>query len=151
MKKFLLISLFIISGMLAAQQTYVHFPDNVDAPLNRQEKRNFEQVYGRNATYVMQRPSLLKNLKDLVRNRVEVIELAPEKANGAAYYRNATDLSTVKLYDVFNANLQHDVQYSPKTFNILKYEINFYPEQRTYYKLGNYYITILPQAKKERK
>lgn len=151
MKRFLLATLFIVTGMLGAQQTHVHFPDNVEAPLNANEKIKFEQVYGSNATYVKERPSLLRNLKDLVRNRIEVELIPYEKAQGSKVLRNAKDLTTVDLYNVYNPNLTHDMQYSPQSFNILKYAINFYPEKRETYKLGNHYITILPQAKKERK
>lgn len=151
MKRFLLATFLVIAGFLNAQQTHVHFPDNVNAPLTSKEKANFEQVYGKDATFVMQKPSLLKNLKDLVRNRVEVIEVPYEKAQGSEDFRNAKDLSMTELYTVFNQNLTNDMQYSAQSFNILKYAINFFPEKKEYYKLGNYYISILPQAKKERK
>ena len=151
MKRFLFSMLFIITGFLSAQQTHVYFPDNVNAPLTANEKVKFEQVFGKDATYVMERPSLLKNLKDLVRNRVEVIQIPAEKAQGAEIFRNAKDLTMTELYTVYNANLTNDMQYSAQSFNILKYAINFFPQEKEYYKLGNYYITILPQAKKERK
>ena len=151
MKRFLLFVIIIATGILNAQQTHVYFPDNVDTPLTPQEKLKFEQVYGKDATYVMEKPSLLKNLKDLVRNRVEVMEIPYEKAQGSKQLRNAKDLSMTELYNVYNPGLTHDMQYSSQSFNILKYAINFYPEKKEIYKIGNHYITILPQAKKERK
>lgn len=151
MKRFLFTLLFAITGIICAQETHVHFPQNVDAPLTSKEKLQFEQVYGKDATYLMERPSLLKNLKDLVRNRVEVIELSEEKAQGGSPYKDAKDLTTIELYNVYNPSLSHDMQYSAQSFNILKYAINFFPQEKETYKLGNHYITILPQAKKERK
>lgn len=151
MKRFLFSIFMIISGLLLSQETHVHFASNVDAPLTTKEKLQFEQVYGKDATYVMQKPSLLKNLKDLIRNRVEVMELPYEKVQGVAEYMDAKDLTTIELYNVYNPSLTHDMQYSAQNFNILKYAINFFPQEREIYKLGNHYITILPQAKKERK
>ena len=150
MKQFLLTVFLIISGWGAAQtSSHIFFPENVKAPLTSKEKAQIEEVYGRGATFVMERPSLLRNIKDLLRNRIEVIELPYEKAQGGKEYREARDLTKTDLYTAYNQNLTRDMTYS-SGFNILKYAVNIYPVQPTVYKLGNHYITILPQARQEK-
>ena len=146
MKTFILTLALMLSGFAWSQTTHIAFPENVNAPLNNKEKALIEEVYGPGATYVMERPSLLRTIKDLLRNRISVIELPYEKAQGAAKFRNAKDLNQVPLYNHYNRNLMRDAGYN-SNFNILKYDIEIVPEKEIYYKLNNHYIKILPQAK----
>ncbi|MDO5655596.1 MAG: hypothetical protein Q4G27_05600 [Flavobacteriaceae bacterium] len=148
MKYLSLIFVFILSGIVYGQSR-IYFSDNVKAPLTTKERAQIEEVYGRGATFVMERPSLLRNIKDLLRNRIEVMEIPLEKARGSDELMNATDLSTTALYTAYNPNLTRDLVYSAN-FNILKYQINPYPVKREIYKLGNYYISILPQNRTEK-
>lgn len=148
MKRIFLILILIFSGIVMAQNTHVYFPKNVDNPLSAKEKAQLEEVYGTNATYVVEKPSLLRTLKDLLRNRIRIMELPYEKAQGSKQLREAIDLSTLPLYKQFNPNLMRDISYNPSTFNILKYDIVLVPIEDTYYKLGNHYFIISPQARK---
>lgn len=149
MKHLLVCLLFVVSGLLSAQQLegYVYFPNNVEEPLTSLEKKKIREAYKNNTSFVYDNPAMLKNIKDLMRNRIKVFYLSPQKANGSKAYKNAILLDTVPLYDVYNKNVQHDITYNERTFNVLKYQLDFYPKKREIYKLGDYYITVLPQKR----
>lgn len=149
MKNLLVCLFFVVSGLLSAQQLegYIYFPNNVDNPLTSLEKRKIREAYKNNTSFIYSNPIMLKNIKDLMRNRVKVFYLTPRKASGSKAYKNARLLSTVPLYDVYNKNVQYDITYNDRTFNILKYQLDFYPKKREIYKLGDYYITVLPQKR----
>lgn len=145
------IFLFCFSFIVAQQvEGHVFFPKNVDAPISKHEKALLKEVFAKNISFVTDKPNLLKNIKDLLRNRVQVMYIPYEKAKGSKQFTQAPDLSTIALYNAYNPALVHDTTYNEKTFNILKYQINFYPNEKEMYKLGNYYITILPQKRTEK-
>ena len=150
MKRFLLGFIFIISGIFFGQQTYISFPDNVDAPLSAKEKQLFAEVYGQDLAYLKDRAPLFKTLRDLVRNRVQVYQLPYEKAFYSPKYRDAVDLTTVRINNPLNLNITRDMIYNKSSFNILKYQISIVPKEKKIYKLGDYYIVISPELTKER-
>lgn len=121
----------------------VTYNDNVNATLTTSERQQLEEVYGDKLNaYVLSKPSRLKAIKDILRNRIEIIEISKKSDQ-----KPCTLLSEVPLFDYYVPDLKRDVVFNKSTFNPLKYNFNFYSRGSHMYRVDNtnYFILIKSQ------
>jgi len=146
--KFLLPLTFIFSVLTANasfSQTkqkplqHVVYNDNVNAPLTAHELALITEVYGEHAEEdILSKPQRLKDIKHILRNRVEIIEISEGKD-----LSSFTNLSTIPLFNPYNKGLSRDAFYNASTFNPLKYQFNFYSREGSQtYRFDNSQVLI---------
>lgn len=122
--------------------THVFYADNVKAPLTAKELKMLKDVYADQLDQeVLNRPQRLKDIKNILRNRVEIVE---HKNKDLSYF---PALSSMPLFNIYNKALTRDAFFSPENFNVLKYNLPFYGKKRVTYHIDNsaYILTIIPQ------
>tara|TARA_Y100000815_G_scaffold152571_1_gene138670 strand:+ start:1199 stop:1660 length:462 start_codon:yes stop_codon:yes gene_type:complete len=149
-KFFTILTFLLLPFCLSGQQTVkkiplkvIQFDDNVDLPLTVKERQQIEEVYGDQAEkYVYSNAFRLKNIKDILRNRV-VIKLITKEADK----KQCKSLSEIPLLNSFVSNLERDKTFDPKNFNPLKYNFAFNSQGSSIYHVDNtnYYIIIKSQ------
>ena len=120
--------------------TVVNYKLNVNAPLTNQEKQQLEEVYSDQLQkYVLNNPQRLKDIKNILRNRVFIIELPNHK-------KESKLLSKVSLFNNYNKSLRRK-RFNENNFNPLKYNFDFYSKGTKMYRVDhtNYYIVIKSQ------
>ncbi|MGB3608252.1 MAG: hypothetical protein WA775_00045 [Psychroserpens sp.] len=135
--------LFSQTSSKSRNQRIVNYNDNVNAPLSSVELYKINEVYGQTTlTNVLNKPQRLKDIKNILRNRVEVILVSSKKDQ-----KECTLLSEVPLMDFYVGDLQRDTKFNPENFNPLKYLFNFYSYGTHLYKVDNtnYFIYIHSQ------
>ena len=148
----LLLSLTFLFRLLMSSTSFSqakHYPNalkhvvydyNIDAPLTPNELKQIEEVYGDHTEEdVLSKPQRLKDIKHILRNRVEIIK-APGKD-----LSSFTNLSTIPLFNAYNKALSRDVILNPSTFNPLKYQFNFYSRdgQKTFRFDNSEYLIVI--------
>ena len=129
------------------QQSIVVFKDNVNAPLTFDERKKIEEVYGEHMyKEILNRPNRLKSIKNILRNRVEIMEL-----NDPSSQKQCEPLSSVPVFNVFVKDLKRDSFFNKATFNPLKYAFPFYGRHPAMYRVDgtNTYIYIKSQFSKQ--
>ncbi|MBR9915873.1 MAG: hypothetical protein GYB32_13830 [Algicola sp.] len=119
---------------------HVVYNDNVDAPLTAKELAQIVEVYGEHAEEdILSKPQRLKDVKHILRNRVEIIELPGKDLS------SFINLSTVPLFNHYNKGLSRDAMYNASTFNPLKYQFNFHSREgsKTYRFDNSQYLVII--------
>ena len=119
---------------------HVVYNDNVDAPLTAKELQQITEVYGEHAEEdILSKPQRLKDVKHILRNRVEIIE---HPGKDLSSFEN---LSTVPLFNHYNKGLSRDASYNASTFNPLKYQFNFYSREgsKTYRFDNSQFLVII--------
>lgn len=139
--------LFCIAGIANAQSVSnysgsktVVFDSNVILPLNSLEKKMLTEVYGETLQKnVLDNSPRLKSLKNILRNRVEIISLPN-------YHKDYKLLSQVPLFNKYNSSLKRE-KFKKAEFNSLKYNFDFYAKQAQVFRVDNtdYYIIIKSQ------
>ena len=122
--------------------SHVNYNDNVDAPLTTQERQMLEDVYGDMLEQdVLSRPQRLKDIKHILRNRIEIIKFQNKDLSS---FRK---LSEVPLFNIYNKSLTRDAFFNEATFNPLKYQFDFYSRHSSTFRVDNtdYLIIIKPQ------
>lgn len=145
----LIVSLFTINTSYSQTNTnnqklkHVIYDDNVNAPLTTDELNQIQEVYGdRTHEDILSKPQRLKDIKNILRNRVEIIQIPGKDLSS---FKN---LSTVPLFNPYHQGLTRDAILNPSTFNPLKYQFNFYSREGTVtYRFDNsqYLIIIKSQ------
>lgn len=121
--------------------TVVVFNENVNAPLTSDELAKIQEVYGDNTENILSRDQHLKVLKNILRNRVLIVDAGNKDLSGLPR------LSQVALFNDFVPNLSRDFNFTPETFNPLKYKFDFYSRNSEIFWVDNtpYYIEIKSQ------
>ncbi|WP_460218350.1 hypothetical protein [Psychroserpens sp. MEBiC05023] len=138
-------SMFSQSTNTSRKQTTVNYDNNVNNPLNTSELSLINEVYGNKATSnVLNIPQRLKDIKNILRNRVEVKLISNPRDQ-----KECTLLSEVPLMDYYVDNLQRDTNFNPQNFNPLKYLFNYNSYGSHMYRVDNtnYFIIIKSQHK----
>jgi hypothetical protein len=140
----------ILPIFIFGQQTKQKYPiplakfgENVKAPLTSQERNQVLEVYGDFADkYVFDNPNMLKNIKQILRNRVVIKTITNENEKKAC-----PKLSTVSLFNPYVKNLKRDESFNPSNFNPLKYNFEFHSLSASMFQVdnSNYYIIIKSQ------
>lgn len=104
------------------------------------ESKFINEVFGNHITIDSQQ---YKNLVELLQNRVSFTK--SEITKDEKY----TKLSEIKLFNKYNALLKRDETFESSTFNILKYDLNFYSSYPKVYRFDNsdWIIVIQPTNK----
>ena len=142
---FLSILVFSNIGAVIAQNDFkkhdkwiTHYPSNVEAPFSNDELKKIEEAYGLEyKKQILTNRILLKDIKDILRNRVEVFNAKKKNIS------SITNLSTLPLY---NSKLLPKA-FDPNNFNPLLYEFDFYTKSTLVYRVDNtsYLIFIRPR------
>jgi len=122
-----------------ASKTVV-FNKNVKDPLNTLEKNMLIEVYGESLQkYVLNNPERLRSIKNIIRNRVEILNLPN-------YPKDYKLLSQVPLFNKYNSSLKRE-SFRKTTFNPLRYTFDFYTNETQVFRVDNtdYYIVIKSQ------
>ena len=148
--RFVVLIICMICGNGMAQSDYlkqplplVQYDKNVEGPLNAIELKQLKEVYGDQLNnYVLSRPNFLKAVKDILRNRVEIIELSDPKDQ-----KECTLLSQVPVLSAFVSDLKRDQFFDRSTFNPLKYNFRFFNRGASMYRVDNtnYFILVKSQ------
>ena len=121
----------------------VEYDENVNAPLTAGEKLQLKEVYGdKLQEYILSKPHRLKAIKNIFRNRVEIIELSDPKDQ-----KDCELLSEVSLFNYYVKDLKRELVFNKNTFNPFKYNFNFYSRGSHMYRVDNtnYFILIKSQ------
>lgn len=124
----------------------VQYKANVDAPLSSFERQQLEEVYGDKLnSYILSKPQRLKAIKNILRNRVEILEFSNPQDQ-----KESKLLSEVSLFNYYVPELKRDLVFNKNNFNPLKYNFSFYSRGASMYRVDNtnYYILIKPQYQK---
>lgn len=79
----------------------------------------------------------LKHTKELLQKRIVIVESKKDNSK-------LPGLLDASLFNKFNASLKKDSFFNLKTFNPLKYNLNFYSGRKEYYRVnGTQYILII--------
>ena len=141
----LLLSLFFlisIHNIESQNKNYnswtIEFNENVHRPLNDIEIKYILEAYGE-STYkrIININPLLLNIKDILRNRVEILK--------KKYYKNE-EIKKLSLVKKTNSNPIFDIN----DFNPLLYDFDFESKKNQIYRVDNtdYLINILPRKYK---
>ncbi|NIK93193.1 hypothetical protein GZ212_13605 [Mangrovimonas sp. CR14] len=120
----------------------INFKTNVEDPLTDKEFKMLKEVYGdRLDELVLNKPQRLKDLKNILRNRVQFIEYP--QGNDKPYPL----LSEVPLFNNYVQGLTRDAHPKKETFNPLKYNFSFYERYNLTFRIDNtnWFIIILSQ------
>lgn len=124
----------------------VTYGSNVNAALSAKEKLQLEEVYGDKLNdYVLSKPQRLKDIKHILRNRIEYKRIPNPKDQ-----KPCPLLSEIPLFNNYVPDLKRDQLFNPETFNPLKYQLNFYARGSYMYRVDNtdYFILIKSQHQK---
>lgn len=125
------------------KQKIVSYDNNVNSPLTSSERAMITEVYGNKANAnVYTIPQRLKDIKNILRNRVEIKVISNPNDQ-----KECTLLSEVPLLNYYVDDLQRDSNFDPQSFNPLKYLFNFYSYGTHMYRVDNtdYFILIKSQ------
>lgn len=123
--------------------TLVKYGANVEAPLNNNELKQLQEVYGEKLEeYVLSKPQRLKDIKHLLRNRIEIKMISNPRDQ-----KKSILLSEVPLFNYYVKDLKRDTSFNPQSFNPLKYLLNFYSRESHMYRVDNtnYFILVKSQ------
>lgn len=139
------VSLFSIETQAQTEMkplTRVVYNENVKEPLTNRELSQIKEVYGDYTSKILEHPQRLKDIKNILRNRVVIMKVENKDLS------SFENLSSVPLFNPYNLNVTRDVTYNPNTFNPLKYQFNFHSRQKDkFYRFDNtpYLIIIKSQ------
>lgn len=121
----------------------VIYNNNVYADFTKNELAMLQQVYGASLkTEILDRPTRVLALKEILRNRVILEEISDTKKQ-----KPCPLLSEVPLFNAFVNDIQKDDVFDVSTFNPLKYDFPFHYPGILRYRVDdtNYFITIKSQ------
>jgi|GEM_PF-369771 len=125
----------------------VTYNDNINLPLSVKERGFLKEVYNNELQeLILSKPQRLRDVKDILRNRVEIaIASQHEKSDYAPL------LSSVPLFNNYNDQLEREKTFKKYDFNPLKYRFHFHGFGTSMYRIDNtdYIVIIKPQHRKE--
>jgi len=127
------------------EQTYesVKYHENVNTSLTDKELSQIEEVYGdMTQTLILDNPQRLKDIKHLLRNRIEIYT-----EDDLGKQKQTKYLSEVLLFNKYNKDLKRDAEFDLETFNPLKYSLAFFGKGTYIYRIDNtnYFIQVTSQ------
>lgn len=127
------------------EQTYksVKYHENVNTSLTNKELSQIKEVYGdMTETLILNNPQRLKDIKHLLRNRIEIYTVEDLGKQKQTNY-----LSEILLFNKYNQNLKRDTKFDLETFNPLKYSLAFFGKGTYIYRIDNtnYFIQVTSQ------
>lgn len=127
------------------EQTFesVKYHENVNTSLTKKELSQIQEVYGdMTETLILDHPQRLKDIKHLLRNRIEIYTV-----DDLGKQKQTKYLSEVPLFTKYNQNLKRDAEFHLETFNPLKYSLAFFGKGTYIYRIDNtnYFIQVTSQ------
>jgi len=122
------------------------FNDNVEAELTNKELQMITEVFGdQTQTLVLNNPTYLQDLKNLLRNRITVF-----KVEEASKQKQTNLLSEIPLSSMYGQTLTRDTVFDEATFNPLKYQLEFFSNGTFLYRVDHtdYFIKVTSQYRK---
>jgi hypothetical protein len=118
------------------------FTSTITIKLNAQEiDKRIVEVYGNHLEHILKNdPERLIKLNDLLENRVSII--TSQKSGNDKYPK----LSSVALLNKYNPDLIRDDVFDASTFNVLKYDLNFFTNTSSIYRIDNTDFLIVIKA-----
>jgi hypothetical protein len=148
---FLLILIFSSFGAVIAQNDsnnqkgwITQYPSNIDLPLSQDELLKLDKAYGDELkSQILDRPVRLKDIKDILRNRVFIYKENIKNLSKIPL------LSNVAIFDIYNSKLRRPI-FRKNDFNPLLYNFNFFSKTKQIYRADNtnYLIVIKPRELK---
>ena len=135
-QSFALIAMLVLSLQGAAQTNM----KSDSGPLTARELSNLQEVFGNHLQdHILSRPNMLAEIKDVLRNRVQIVKL-----DNPQDQKSCPLLSEIALYTAFNPDIKRDSRFDPSNFNPLKYAFNYRINGASMYRVDqtNYYIII---------
>ena len=142
---FLLILIFSSFGAVIAQNDsnnqkgwITQYPSNIDLPLSQDELLKLDKAYGDELkSQILNRPVRLKDIKDILRNRVFIYKENIKNLSKIPL------LSNVAIFDIYNSKLRRPI-FRKNDFNPLLYNFNFFSKTKQIYRADNtnYLIVI---------
>ena len=142
---FLLILIFSSFGAVIAQNDsnnqkgwITQYPSNIDLPLSQDELLKLDKAYGDELkSQILDRPVRLKDIKDILRNRVFIYKENIKNLSKIPL------LSNVAIFDIYNSKLRRPI-FRKNDFNPLLYNFNFFSKTKQIYRADNtnYLIVI---------
>ena len=128
-----------------SQQNWItQYPSNVELPLSHDERIKLDNAYGSELkNQILERPVRLKDIKDILRNRVFIYKENIKNLSKTPL------LSNVPVFDIYNHKLKRPV-FKRNDFNPLLYNFNFFSKTKQIYRVDNtnYLIVIKPRELK---
>jgi len=128
-----------------SQQNWItQYPSNVELPLSHDERIKLDNAYGSELkNQILDRPVRLKDIKDILRNRVFIYKENIKNLSKTPL------LSNVPVFDIYNHKLKRPV-FKRNDFNPLLYNFNFFSKTKQIYRVDNtnYLIVIKPRELK---
>lgn len=131
MKYLIIVLVGFCTNLLSSQTTFKSNPDF--------EKKFIQEVFQNNISPGTQH---YKNLLILLQDRVEFVKELPIK--GEKYPK----ISQMPLFNKYNSQLERDVEFDPNSFNVLKYDLNFFSSFMKVYRFDNsdWIIIVHPKS-----
>lgn len=121
----------------------VVYKPNVYEPLTDKEFTMIKEVYGDHTEeIVLKNPEFLNDLKSLLRNRIEIIQISePSKQKGCKL------LSEIALNNQYNPDLKRSIFKDVDSFNPLLYSLDFFEKGSYLYRIDdtNSFIMLTSQ------
>jgi len=119
------------------------FNENTFSEFTPREIKMLNTVYGKMLkNEILDWPTRVLAMKEILRNRVEVIQLTDPR-----HHKPCPMLSEIPLFNVFNDSLKRDLSFNPMKFNPLKYNFKFHSADTQLIRVDNsdYFIIIKSQ------
>jgi hypothetical protein len=119
------------------------FNKNTFSEFTPREIKMLNTVYGGMLkSEILDRPTRVLSIKEILRNRVEIVKLTDPR-----HHKPCPMLSEIPLFNIFNKNLKRDQPFDPLKFNPLKYNFEFHKAGFQMFRVdgSNYFIIIKPQ------
>ena len=119
------------------------FNKNTAESFSVKELQMLKEVYGNELQKeILNRPSRVLSVKEILRNRVLIQEVSDPK-----YQKPCTMLSDIPVFDAFVKDLERDKYFDLLSFNPLKYDFKFHSPSIQLIRVDDtdIFITIKPQ------
>ena len=130
------------SGRVITNEGVV-YEANVNEALTKDELKKITEVYGdQTQEVVLNNPQFLKDLKSLLRNRLEIFQITD-----VSKQKDCKLLSEIPLNDDYNPNIKRIAFKDVQSFNPLMYRLDFFAKGTYLYRIDNtnYFIQVTSQ------
>ena len=119
------------------------FNKNTFSEFTPREIKMLNTVYGGMLkNEILNRPTRVLAIKEILRNRVEIVKLTDPR-----HHKPCPMLSEIPLFNIFNKSLKRDQTFDPLKFNPLKYNFEFHSADTQLVRVDNsdYFIIVKSQ------
>jgi hypothetical protein len=128
------------------QQQFVQYPENIDLDFTKKELTFLSEAFSQEYVSIINNDiNASRRFKHLLRNRVRFIYVPYEEK-----LKSYPKLSSIGFFTDFNKNPKKDLIFNKETFNVLKYNFNFFSKEKYKVRIDNtnYVLAVESQFKK---